>query len=56
MLFARRFFDEVREISGDLGARQLTGAYPDLVCEVEMSGDGVLLDIDTPTALAALTA
>jgi molybdenum cofactor cytidylyltransferase len=56
MLFARRFFDEVREISGDLGARHLTGAYPELTCDVEMSGDGVLLDIDTPDALAKLTA
>lgn len=56
MLFARRFFDEVREISGDLGARQLTGAYPELTCDVEMSGDGVLLDVDTPDALAKLTA
>ncbi len=54
MIFARRFFDEVREISGDFGARQLTGAYPELTCEVEMTEDGVLLDIDTPSALARI--
>ena len=54
MIFARRFFDEVRELSGDLGARHLTGAYPDLTCDVEMTEDGVLLDIDTPSALARI--
>ena len=54
MIFAQRFFDEVRDISGDLGARQLTGAYPDLTCEVEMAEDGVLLDIDTPSALSRI--
>ncbi len=56
MIFARRFFDEVRELSGDLGARHLTGAYPDLTCDVEMTEDGVLLDIDTPSALARIRA
>jgi molybdenum cofactor cytidylyltransferase len=54
MIFARRFFDEVCDISGDLGARQLTGAYPELTCEVEMTEDGVLLDIDTPSALSRI--
>ena len=54
MVFARRFFDEVCDISGDLGARQLTGAYPELTCEVEMTEDGVLLDIDTPSALSRI--
>jgi molybdenum cofactor cytidylyltransferase len=54
MIFARRFFDEVREISGDLGAKHLTGAYPELTCDVEMTEDGVLLDIDTPSALARI--
>ena len=33
-------------------ARHLIGAYPEAVVEVEMSGDGTLLDIDTPEALA----
>jgi molybdenum cofactor cytidylyltransferase len=52
ILFARRFFDEMEAISGDVGARHLLGESPELVCEVEMKDRGVLLDIDTPEALA----
>jgi len=60
VLFARRFVPEMQEVAGDVGARALVGEYPDLLCEVAMdethSGDGVLLDVDTPEALAALRA
>jgi len=53
VLWAKRFFPEMQDIAGDVGARHLVGAYPELVAEVEMTGDGVLLDIDTPEALTA---
>jgi molybdenum cofactor cytidylyltransferase len=52
VLWGKRFFPEMQEIAGDVGARHLIGAYPEAVVEVEMSGDGTLLDIDTPEALA----
>ena len=52
VLFARRFFEEMESVSGDVGARHLIGAAPELVCEVEMEDRGVLVDIDTPEALA----
>ena len=52
VLIGRRFFTEIQDIRGDVGARALIGAYPDLVREIEMDNDGVLLDIDTPEALA----
>ncbi|MDB5406907.1 MAG: 4-diphosphocytidyl-2C-methyl-D-erythritol kinase [Rhodospirillales bacterium] len=52
VLWGRRFFPEMQEVAGDVGARHLIGAYPEAVVEVEMSGDGTLLDIDTPEALA----
>jgi molybdenum cofactor cytidylyltransferase len=52
VLFARRFFAEMREVAGDSGAKHLIGAYPEAVAEVEMAGDGVLTDIDTPESLA----
>lgn len=55
VLLGQRFFAEIQEISGDVGARQLIGAYPELVHEVEMDSDAVLIDIDTPEALASLT-
>jgi molybdenum cofactor cytidylyltransferase len=58
VLFASRFLAEMQEIAGDVGARHLIGEYPELVAEVAMddtdAGRGVLLDVDTPEALAAL--
>jgi len=54
VLWAKRFFAEMRSVAGDVGARHLIGAYPEAVSEVEMTSDGVLTDIDTPQALARL--
>ncbi len=54
VLWARRFFPEMGELAGDVGAKHLIGDYAELVCEVEMDSDGVLVDVDTPDALAAL--
>jgi len=54
VLWARRFFDEMAAIKGDVGARHLLGEYADLVCEVPVADDGVLLDVDSPEALRAL--
>jgi molybdenum cofactor cytidylyltransferase len=56
VLWARRFFDEMTAAGGDMGARHLFEAYPEAIVEVEMAGDGVLTDIDTPQALACLAA
>lgn len=53
VLFARRFFEEIEALEGDVGARGLIGAYPELVCEVEAESDAPLIDIDTPEDLAA---
>jgi molybdenum cofactor cytidylyltransferase len=54
VLWAARFFAEMQAIDGDRGARTLLGEHAEQVCEVDMADDGVLLDIDTPDALAAL--
>jgi molybdenum cofactor cytidylyltransferase len=56
VLWARRFFPEMAELAGDVGARHLIGEHADLVCEVSMPDDSILTDIDTPEALAALRA
>jgi len=53
VLWAKQFFPEMRQVAGDTGAKFLIGAHADLVCEVPIDDDGVLLDIDTPDALAA---
>ena len=54
VLFARRFFAEMQEVAGDTGARALIGEHAEAVCEVPMDDDAVLLDVDTPEALAEL--
>jgi molybdenum cofactor cytidylyltransferase len=54
VLWAKRFIPEMAELAGDVGAKHLIGDYAELVAEVEMDSDGVLTDIDTPDALAAL--
>jgi molybdenum cofactor cytidylyltransferase len=53
VLWDRRFFAEMAEVSGDTGAKHLIGQHADLVCEVEMTGEAAVTDIDTPEALAA---
>jgi len=47
VLFDRRFFPELLMISGDVGARDIVGKYPELVCEVESGNEGPLIDLDT---------
>jgi molybdenum cofactor cytidylyltransferase len=53
VLWARHYIDEIANVSGDVGARHLIGEHADAVVEVAMSDGGVLLDLDTPEALAA---
>ncbi len=52
VLWDRRFFADMGRVSGDVGARHLIGAHAELVAEVEMNDEAVLIDIDTPDALA----
>jgi molybdenum cofactor cytidylyltransferase len=54
MLWDRRFFPEILQISGDSGARFLVGKHAEAVCEVEMADDAVLRDFDTTESLATL--
>ena len=54
VLFARRFFPEMLEVSGDVGARALIGEHAEVVCEVAMDDDAVLVDVDTPEMLATV--
>jgi molybdenum cofactor cytidylyltransferase len=54
VLWARQFVPEMMSLAGDQGARKLIEEHADLVAEVEMDNDAVLIDIDTPQALAEL--
>jgi molybdenum cofactor cytidylyltransferase len=54
VLWSKRFFPEMAELAGDVGAKHLIGEHAELVAEVEMNDDAILVDIDTPEALEAL--
>ncbi len=47
---------EMRELSGDAGARALFAPHAELICEVEAGSDAPLTDIDTEDALCAFQA
>jgi len=53
VLWARSFFDEMRALTGDAGARALLASHTGLVCEIEAGSDATLTDIDTEQALVA---
>lgn len=55
VLFAKRFFEDMKQVSGDTGARHLIGGHEEIVVEIDVDDDAVLLDVDTPEALKALT-
>lgn len=56
VLWGKRYFPEMRDIAGDVGAKHLIGRNAEAVQEVAIDQDGVLIDVDSPDALAALTA
>jgi molybdenum cofactor cytidylyltransferase len=56
VVWSRRFFPDLMTVEGDVGARHLIGRYGEAVVEVPVTDIGVLADIDTPQALAALKA
>ncbi len=53
VLWGRRFFETMKTVAGDVGARHLLGENEDLVVEIAADDDSVLVDIDTPEALKA---
>jgi len=55
VLWAARFFPAMRELSGDLGARELLTRHAEAICAVPMPDEGTTLDVDTPEALRLLT-
>ncbi|MCR9070354.1 MAG: molybdopterin-binding/glycosyltransferase family 2 protein [Alphaproteobacteria bacterium] len=54
VLFAKRFFEEMGGVSGDVGARHLIGNHEDIAVEIEVDDESVLTDVDTPEALARI--
>jgi molybdenum cofactor cytidylyltransferase len=56
VVWSRRFFADLARLDGDVGARHLIGSYPEAVAEVPVTGNGALVDVDTPDALRAVKA
>ncbi|NIR31364.1 MAG: nucleotidyltransferase family protein [Gammaproteobacteria bacterium] len=54
VLWARRFFPELCDLRGDVGARALLERHAAQVCEVPMADDAVLFDVDSPEGLSGL--
>ena len=52
VLLSRAIFDEVATLQGDSGARKLLQGRVRDVLEVSISSEAVLIDLDTPEALA----
>jgi molybdenum cofactor cytidylyltransferase len=56
VLWSRRFFPDLMAIEGDIGARNLISRYGEAVVEVPVTGNGALVDVDTPEALRGVKA
>lgn len=54
VLWDRRYFAEMQNLAGDVGARHLIGEYAAEVAEVSAEDSGIFRDIDTPQAYADL--
>ena len=48
VLWGAQYFEEMRGLKGDIGAKHLLGEYAHNVCEVAFEDDAPLRDIDTP--------
>ncbi|MBO6783764.1 MAG: molybdopterin-binding/glycosyltransferase family 2 protein [Alphaproteobacteria bacterium] len=54
VLWDRRFFDDMTDLGGDVGAKHLIGTNEDLVIEVPLDDDAIVTDVDSPDALERL--
>ena len=54
VLWDRRYFADMQNLAGDVGARHLIGEYATDVVEIAAEDAGIFSDIDTPQAYAAL--
>jgi molybdenum cofactor cytidylyltransferase len=54
VVWPRRYFAEMRQIAGDVGARALLERHAEAVRPVAFESDAIFADVDTPAALAQL--
>ncbi len=53
VIFARAYFDEIEQLTGDNGAKAIIEAHPDAVFRIEVDDPGVRKDIDTPADISS---
>lgn len=53
VLFGRRFFEALRALGGDMGARSIVEEHPEFVVDVVLPGTHAVRDLDTPEAWQA---
>jgi molybdenum cofactor cytidylyltransferase len=54
VLWPKALFPEMLQLDGDAGAKRLMAAHAGDVREVDLGTDAILIDVDTPEALARL--
>jgi molybdenum cofactor cytidylyltransferase len=54
VLWDRRYFEEIGQLGGDMGARQILNRHADAIAEVAAENDGTLKDFDTIDTLEEL--
>jgi molybdenum cofactor cytidylyltransferase len=52
VLWGAQYFDEMKSLGGDQGARKLFDLHADDIVEVQIDDESILFDVDTPDKLA----
>jgi molybdenum cofactor cytidylyltransferase len=55
VLWDKRYFNEMKNLSGDQGAKSLLKKYADDIAMVEVASDSIFIDVDTPKDNVLLT-
>lgn len=53
VIFGRRFWPELQQLTGDRGAKGVLQAYPKALRHLDLNDPGVLRDVDTPQGVSA---
>jgi molybdenum cofactor cytidylyltransferase len=56
VVWSRRFFHDLMQIQGDIGARYLIGSYAEAVAEVPVTDEAALIDVDTQETFSTVKA
>ena len=53
-IFSQKFYKQIIEIKGDIGARQIINSHPEQVLEIEIKNPLLFADVDTPEDFAKI--